>query len=191
MHYQCVLRQPVLFLHFEGGMDMILNAFEQKTALDYIVYMMMGSHFKKAAFSSKRREKSMELFYMLLGNKLQIELEALTEQCFLKTIRPGLPQKFLDSPAKVVWVNRGDGGQTAVVFANPYGQLWVVTRYGGRIKKPEFYHFFAGEGTEAVKKGQDSLRETYASCGRAEALWQKLEQREKKQGRRARKKRPA
>ena len=54
---------------------MILNAFEQKTALDYIVYMMMGSYFKRCSFPAKYREKQMEHFYMLLGSKLQIELE--------------------------------------------------------------------------------------------------------------------
>lgn len=156
---------------------MILNTFEQKTALDYIVYMVMGSYFKKVTFSSKWREKSMEHFYVLLGNKLQIDLEETTEQCFRKTIRPWLPEEFLAHTAKTFWVSRGDGKQSAVVFANPYGQLWVVTRYGGRVKKPEFYHFFLENG----RSGHD----------RAENLWKQLDKKDRGRKRRTRAKRPA
>lgn len=159
------------------GMNMILNALEQKTALDYIIYMMMGSYFKKVTFSSKWREKTMEHFYLLLGNRLQIELEETTEQCFRKTIRPSLPERFLDHEAKAFWVPRGDGKQTAIVFANAYGQLWVVTRYGGRQKRPEFYHFFLENGRN--------------SRGRVEDLWKKLDKKDKGRKRRARAKRPA
>ena len=159
---------------------MILNAFEQKTALDYIVYMMMGSYFGRCSFPAKYREKQMEHFYLLLGSKLQIELEEKTENCFLKTIRPSLPQDFLDREVKVFWVPKTDGKQSAVVFANRIGQLWVVTRYGGRLKKPEFYHFY-----------MDAAESRRAGNGRVEALWKKLSPRKKNGRRRARKKRPA
>lgn len=159
---------------------MILNAFEQKTALDYIVYMMMGSHFKRCSFPAKYREKQMEHFYTLLGAKLQIELEEKAEHCFLKTIRPSLPQEFLDSEVKAFWIPGKDGKQSAVVFANHIGRLWVVTRYGGRIKTPEFYHFYMTEAESRM-----------AGAGRVEALWKKLSEKKKKGRRRARKKRPA
>ncbi len=159
---------------------MILNAFEQKTALDYIVYMMMGSHFRRCSFPAKYREKKMEHFYMLLGSKLQIELEEKTENCFLKTIRPSLPQEFLNSEVKAFWISRGDGRQSSVVFASHIGQLWVVTRYGGRLKMPEYYHFYMN-AEESRKAGND----------RVEALWKKLSPQKKNGRRRARKKRPA
>ncbi len=159
---------------------MILNAFEQKTALDYIIYMMMGSHFKRCDFPAKYREKHMEHFYMLLGSKLQIELEEKAEHCFLTTIRPSLPQEFLDSEVRTFWMSDKEGKQSAVVFANHIGRLWVVTRYGGRLKTPEFYHFYMNAAESCI-----------AGNGRVEALWRKLSQRKQRGRRRARKKRPA
>lgn len=159
---------------------MILNAFEQKTALDYIIYMMVGSHFRRCTFPAGYLEKKMEHFYMLLGSKLQIELEEKTETCFLKTIRPSLPKAFLDSEVKAFWSASRDGRQSTVVFANHIGQLWIVTRYGGRLKMPEFYHFYIS-APESSKAGGD----------RVEALWKKLSPRKKNGRRRARKKRPA
>lgn len=159
---------------------MILNAFEQKTALDYIIYMMMGSHFKRCSFPAKYREKQMEHFYTLLGHKLQIELEEKSEHCFLKTIRPSLPSEFLDSEVKAFQIVSKEAPQSAVVFANHIGQLWVVTRYGGRVKQPEFYHFYLSAAESCI-----------AGNGRVEALWRKLSQRKQRGRRRARRKRPA
>ena len=125
---------------------MLLNEFDEQMAMDYIVYMMVGSYFKKTIFAQPAREKIMYLRYFFLGSKKQIELEETAERFFLQEIRAGLAEDFLQEEVTVSWQFDGKKKQTAVVFADGNRSLVIASLYGGRCRRPKFR--FRTEGFE-------------------------------------------
>ena len=125
---------------------MLLNPYDEQMALDYIIYMMMGSFFDKTRAASTWKEKILHLRYQLLNPKTQYSLEKDCERYFEKKILPNLPKDFLKGKASVHWVESKDGNYTAVVFVRGRRQLWVASLYGGRIRRPEFEYWIFGIG---------------------------------------------
>ena len=125
---------------------MLLTPYDEQLALDYTVYMMMGSYFDKTEAVSVSKEKIMRLRYLLLPRKIQYEIEEACERYFVKTILPNLPEEFLKGTASVHWVDSKDKKCTAVVFARGRRQLWVASFYGGGVRRPVFGYWTKGIG---------------------------------------------
>lgn len=123
---------------------MILNPYDEQLALDYIIYMMMGSYFDETKAKSTWREKILKLRYHLLSEKAQEEVEKACERYFEKKVLPELPEEFLKGKAVVHWLESDDKKYTAVVFTRGRRQLWVASLYGGRYKQPVFEHWTVG-----------------------------------------------
>ena len=120
---------------------MMLNTRDEQMALDYTIYMMVGSFFKKARPDSKARERILRMRYQLLSENKQYYLEEESERYFENKILPGLPADFLAGTATVRHVRSDDGKYTAVVFARGGRQLWITSLYGGKYRRPRFRHW--------------------------------------------------
>ena len=120
---------------------MLLNSKDKQAAMDYTIFMMVGSFFDKTETASPGKEKIYHLRYQLLGHKTQYEWEEAVERHFLKKILPNLPKAFLDGTAKVHFVHEKDGRNSAVVFDRNGVQLWVSSQDGGKCKRPTFLHW--------------------------------------------------
>ena len=137
-------------------MTKLLNSYDEQLAFGYTVYMMMGSYFGKTRVAAPGREKVLRLRYLLLPQKKQYELEEDCERYFKRKILPDLPGSFLSGCASVYWIDSKDKRRTAVVFVRGKRQLWVTALYGGRIKRPVFYHWTAGfPGKGKPARGQN------------------------------------
>ena len=140
---------------------MLLNEFDQQMAMDYIVYMMVGSYFKKTVFAQPAREKIMHLRYIFLGSKKQIELEEAAERFFLQKVRDSLPEDFLEAEVTVSWKYDGKTGRSAVVFSDKNRSLHISTRYGGKFHRPVFRARTEGlEGNPSVPGTGECRKET-------------------------------
>ena len=126
---------------------MLLNPYDEQLALDYIIYMMMGSFFEKTKAASAWRERILRLQYQLLPQRIQYEIEEDCEHYFEKKILSELPEDFLKGKATVYWVESKNKKYTAVVFARGRRQLWVASVEGGRIRRPVFEHWTVGMET--------------------------------------------
>ena len=123
---------------------MMLDTDDKQMAMDYTIYMMMGSFFDRTQAASPSREKILRMRYLLLGQKKQVELEEMCERYFEEKILPGLPKEFLEGTALVSRVTSRENGSTAVVFTRGSRQLWVASLYGGRFRQPVFTHWTTG-----------------------------------------------
>lgn len=129
---------------------MLLNPYDEQLALDYTIYMMMGSFFDKTKAASTWREKILRLRYQLLPQKTQYEIEEACERYFEKKILPEMPEDFLKGKASVHWVESKNKKYTAVVFVRGRRQLWIASLYGGRILRPVFEHWIVGMETKEL-----------------------------------------
>ena len=123
---------------------MILDRTEQQAAMDYIVYMIIGSYFAEARAKSPWRERGMRLKYCLLGQKRQYELEEKCDRYFDAVLSDRLPADFLDGKAEVSFCRPRDGRGSSVVFSDGFRRLEITSQYGGRRRDPAFsYHLGA------------------------------------------------
>ena len=123
---------------------MILEPYDEQLALDYTIYMMMGSFFDEAQPASVWKEKILKLRYQLLPLKAQYTIEEACERYFENEILPELPGEFLKGKATVHWMVSENKKYTAVVFSKGKQQLWIASLYGGRYKTPIFEHWTVG-----------------------------------------------
>lgn len=134
---------------------MLLNPYDEQLALDYTIYMMMGSFFDKTKAASTWREKILRMRYQLLPQKTQYELEEDCERYFEKKVLPELPEDFLKGKTSVHWVESKNKKYTAVVFVRGRRQLWIASLYGGRIRRPVFEHWTVGMETKELHEPKD------------------------------------
>lgn len=76
-----------------------------QNALDYVIYMMAGSYFKKAECSSKLYEKKLCISYRETKERLQFQMEDIVIDYVEKEILPQLPADISQQSAQVQLVH--------------------------------------------------------------------------------------
>lgn len=133
---------------------MRLSANDEQLAMDYTIYMMVGSFFGKAVPGSKWTEQMLRQRYLLLSEATQYSIEEECEMYFENEIAPLLPDDFLKGAVTVRWIPARDRKFTALRFSDGKRQLWISSLYGGRYRKPQFVYW-----TEGLKLKSDALVE--------------------------------
>lgn len=117
---------------------MILTRTEQQNAMDYIVYMIIGSYFASAKARTGWRENGMRLRYCLLGQGKQYDLEECCDKYFEEVLSDKIPEKFLEKKVDVYFRREKGNGNSAVIFSDGSSRLEVTALYGGRRRTPKF-----------------------------------------------------
>ena len=126
---------------------------ELKKAMEYTVYMMIGSYFDKAKYINAYQETNMYICYACLKAKYQVELESACEEYFLEEIKPNLNKAFLNSAVKVRRIETANK-KAEVEFWNDKANLRIIINVERRGEIPKFdYHII-----EKHKKSKYSSR---------------------------------
>lgn len=106
-------------------------------AMEYVVYMMVGSYFRKTECESRWMEDTLHIEYLETKEKTQDMME---KQCIYfveKVLRKKLPKQVWNEKMEVRFVSFPDGS-SEVRFQGAYYMLRVFVQYKG--KKTEFQH---------------------------------------------------
>ena len=116
---------------------MKMNLTNDQAALEYALYMIVGSCFKKTICErSKFQERKLFLHYQEQKREIQYVLE---DQCIRYTeevLMPMLPESVGEMEAEVHFRKMKDG-RTCICFRNSALVIAVTAEYRGR-KKPAF-----------------------------------------------------
>lgn len=109
-----------------------MNTTVKQKALDYIMYMILGSYFTKAVCLSPLREKQLLLCYKDLKPADQLDLE---EKCirYVEKFRKVVPEEFWEQTVRV----HIKGRYANVIEIHGDKQILCVRTYYER-KKPRF-----------------------------------------------------
>ncbi len=108
--------------------------------LEYVMYMMLSSYYKKAKCTNKRSEERLYLYYMDMTKDRQYRLEENCIQCIEEEILPEVFKKcpalsgIADTECEVRFSNRGD--HHILSFVSPKGSYSLLL--AGKGKKIEY-----------------------------------------------------
>ena len=103
---------------------------DRQLAMEYIIFMMVGSYFRKAKPCFGVRGKQMAICYHLLKPGQQERWEREVEEHFVRDVLPHLDNGFLDEEVRVTRVPLKNPGVTALAFTAGGRSLLVWERYG-------------------------------------------------------------
>ena len=104
--------------------------------LEYVMYMMLSSYYKKAKCTSKRSEERLYLYYMDMTKDKQYRLEENCIQCIEEEILPEIGKRIpelsdiVDMECEVRLANRGD--HHILSFISPKGSYSLILAERGK-----------------------------------------------------------
>jgi len=111
-----------------------MNFTDNQTALEYAIYMMVGSYFKKAKCTSPILEKKMKVQYAEQKADNQYRMEEICIRFAEEELVPKLPKGYLDSEVKVRFLGQGSDDRR-IVFEAPNFTFTIRGDYRGRKTK--------------------------------------------------------
>jgi hypothetical protein len=126
---------------------------DSQTAFEYVIYMIVGSYFKKTKCSNELLERKMRLQYCEQKLENQYSMEETCISYVEKTLLPVLPADFWNNEMQVRLIVDRHSGRTEIRFICPKYIFRVRGIYKGRkseltqelwnreAKKPEILHF--------------------------------------------------
>lgn len=110
-------------------------------AMEYIIYMMVGSYFKSAECKTKSLERQLFLYYKELGYKEQTTKEDNCIRFIEHDLLKKLPRRYLKENVKVAFKTDEVSGLNNIIFS---GTNWkMVIRNEANDKKPFTYEVYA------------------------------------------------
>ena len=102
----------------------------RQTAFNYVIYMIVGSYFRKAECRDRARERAMRFHYRQLSQREQLRMESLCIR-YAEEMLSALPARFREEDVEVRFVKNTTGDDTLVCFEGWDFFLAVGGRYDG------------------------------------------------------------
>ena len=123
---------------------MINKQLRNQRAMEYIIYMMVGSYFKSAKCNSKVLERRLLLHYREMGDKLQIERELKCINYVEGYLMKRVPERIWSEDVVVTMAPDAETGKMIVSFK---GRNFTLSISYDSIEEKRFEH-----SLEIIKK---------------------------------------
>lgn len=123
---------------------------DNQRAWDYIMYMMLGSYFKKTNCITPFWEQKLSLNYSAMKKQDQYAAEDKCIKVIEEEVLPNLPEEFVESEVDVKLVIDDKTDLTVIQVFNDTYELMVAYKYDE--KKIEIKDKSAKEGENQVKR---------------------------------------
>ena len=111
---------------------MKFNIVDNQVAFEYVLYMIFGSYFRKAAHRNILLEQKMYLQYMEQKEKNQILMEDICIRFIEKKLMKQLPEELWNQDVEVRIVSTPIKGLREIQFRGPEYTLRVCAIYRGK-----------------------------------------------------------
>lgn len=118
-----------------------MNIVDNQSAFEYVLYMMLGSYFKKAVCSNKLFERKLHMQYLQQKEKQQVLMEEICIRLVENELMPQLPEEFWEQKMKVRFVPTSVTGMREIQFIGAEYALRVSGVFRG--KKNTSMHYEA------------------------------------------------
>ena len=109
-----------------------MNFTNDQTAFEYVIYMMLGSYFKKAVCKNKLLEKKLFVQYLEQKEKKQLQMEDICIRYVEKKLMPNFPEKFWEQEVEVKFCPTDINGVKEVQFHGKDYILYVGGIFRGK-----------------------------------------------------------
>jgi len=104
------------------------NRRNQRMLLDYALYMMVSSYFKKATCTTPMQEGKLYYQYKELGPDKEIEAEEWCDLFIQLNLLDRIPQSFWDSNVEIALIGKSGSDETLIRITDGFYYLYLKIR---------------------------------------------------------------